>query len=55
MENKLFYIFTRFLGVCLTPIMLYYSIHHLVYGNYANACLGITITVFAFWLMMYEE
>jgi hypothetical protein len=55
MENKLFYIFTRFFGVCLSPTMLYYSIHHFVYANYANAVLGVFMTIFAFWLLMYEE
>jgi len=26
-----------------------------VYGNYANSALGISIAIFAFWLMLYEE
>ncbi len=55
MEKYMFNFLLRCAGVLLSPAMLLYTIHHMIYNNYANVALGIVMFVFALWLALHEE
>ena len=55
MENNKLTFLLRCFGVLLSPIMISYTVHHVLINNYANATLGIVMFVFALWLTFHEE
>lgn len=55
MEKYMFNFLLRCIGISLSPTMIFYTIHHIIHNNYANAALGIVMFVFALWLALHEE